>query len=371
MSSGMIVSHKIKPVRLSDQDRREPGLLRRQPFRGLLFVTLLIETLLIQLPLRSILYALLPGWTKPDARWSFKRSLLVGMLKHFAYHRVRIGVLAVSVNKGTLPRVPAKYGVTAVWVQPVHRQTGLTGEMKHLFDAGGCTTKRTPAYWYGENHIGQHGRDAKLGEKVVLFFHGGGYRELNASPTCPTTNNLRIVLDAAVKSGKASAPKRALAVEYRLTTDGATFPDIFADALASWIYLVRELRFEPKNIVIVGDSAGGNLALALLRYLRDERPMWKELGLPMDSPIADGVILSSPWIDVSGSFMSAGPSSSGSRFSHLDYLAESALSLGRRDLVKGLPVTALHSKWISPVTTDRSIDERLFDGFPRGLCFFG
>jgi acetyl esterase/lipase len=181
---------------------------------------------------------------------------------------------------------------------------------------------------------------------------------------------LKVALAGAAKARKPNAPSRALAVDYRLTGE-ATFPAILADALASWIYLVRIQRFEPKNIVFLGDSAGGNLALALLRYIRDERPLWDELGLDRDSPIGDSVILSSPWIDVSGSFFTAGPSSSGSRFAGIDYLTKGGLEKAGLHLVRGLPVSALHSKWISPVTTERDLEDDLFDGFPRALLFYG
>lgn len=46
-----------------------------------------------------------------------------------------------------------------------------------------------------------------------------------------------------------------------------------------------------RDIVLFGDSAGGHLALALLRWLRDEGP---KVGLEMPR----GVVLMSPWVDV-------------------------------------------------------------------------
>lgn len=49
----------------------------------------------------------------------------------------------------------------------------------------------------------------------------------------------------------------------------------------------------PSQIVVVGDSAGGGLALALLQVLRD-------VGLPLPA----GGILISPWSDMTHSFPS-------------------------------------------------------------------
>lgn len=367
----LLVDRKIKPTGQANLGLSRNHVWTIEPLRSILFVTLIIELFLVQLPIRTILYTLLPNITKPHPKWTLKRSLFMGLLRHFAFYRMKLNIKSSLINKNALPIIPEKQGATAIWIEPVHRQTGLQGELKTVFDYGGCTTTRIPAYWFGNNHVGKNGRDAKKDEKVILYFHGGGYRELNGSPKCPPTNNLKITLEAAKRSGKIHAPKRALSVEYRLSGEGYTFPSIFADALASWIYLVRQLRFEPRNIIFLGDSAGGNLALALIRYLRDERPLWNELNIPKDSPLADGIILSSPWIDLSASFCNAGPSSSGLRFKDVDYLNLTSLNLASSDLVKGLPVSFIHSPWISPVHLQRGLEEEVFRGFPRALCIYG
>ncbi|PWN35785.1 alpha/beta-hydrolase [Meira miltonrushii] len=367
----LIVDKKIRPAGQANVGLSRDRFWTIQPIRGILFVTLLFELLFVQLPVRTVLYTLLPSITRPHPKWTLKRSLFMSMLRHYAFFRMKLNMKSGLINKNALPAIPEKQGATAVWIEPIHRQTGLKGELKTIFDDGGCTTTRIPGYWFGQNHIGKNGRDARKGEKVILFFHGGGYSQLNGSPSSPPTNNLKITLEAAKRSGKLHAPKRALSVEYRLSSEGYTFPSIFTDALASWIYLVRQLRFEPKNILILGDSAGGNLALALLRYIRDERPLWDELNIPKDSPLADGVILSSPWVDISGSFCNAGPSSSGTLYKDVDYLNLTSLKLASSDLVKGLPVPFIHSPWVSPVNLQRGLDEDVFKGFPRALCIYG
>lgn len=367
----LIVDRKIKPVGKSNLGLSRDRIWTIEPIRSILFFTLLLETFFVQLPIRTILYVLLPKYTKPQPKWTLKRSIFIGLLKHFGFFRLRLNVKSSIIRKNALPTIKEKEGATAIWIEPIHRQTGLTGEMKDLFDQGGCTTTRIPGYWFGENHIGKNGREAKKDEKAILFFHGGGYRELNGTPNCPPTNNLKITLEASKRSGKVHAPKRALSVEYRLSSEGNTFPSIFADALASWIYLVRQLRFEPRNILFLGDSAGGNLALALLKYIRDERPLWNELNVPIDSPLADGVILCSPWIDISASFCNAGPSSSGTLFKDFDYLNLTSLNYASLDLVKGLPIPFIHSTWISSINLQRGLEENVFKGFPRALCIYG
>jgi len=65
---------------------------------------------------------------------------------------------------------------------------------------------------------------------------------------------------------------------------------------------------------VIGDSAGGNLALALVRYLVDHHPS----GIP-SAP--GSLILLSPWSDVGESFReNTDPHSSQIRFANFDFL---------------------------------------------------
>ncbi|SNX82300.1 uncharacterized protein MEPE_01006 [Melanopsichium pennsylvanicum] len=90
---------------------------------------------------------------------------------------------------------------------------------------------------------------------------------------------------------------RSFSLDYRLCVPGrpraGSYPAALLDALSGYLYLVRELGFKEENIIIAGDSAGGNLALALCRYLRDER---EEMARQPGS-----LLLMSPWVDVSRS----------------------------------------------------------------------
>lgn len=50
------------------------------------------------------------------------------------------------------------------------------------------------------------------------------------------------------------------------------FPGQLYDAVQSYLYLIDpngKHRFDPQNIVIMGDSAGGGLCLAMMLYIRD------------------------------------------------------------------------------------------------------
>ena len=94
------------------------------------------------------------------------------------------------------------------------------------------------------------------------------------------------------------AGARAFAVSYRLSPQ-YPFPCALQDCLAAYLYLIRPPEgaehkpVNPARIVLAGDSAGGNICLALLCLLRDA-------GLPLPA----GAMLLSPWTELCESFPS-------------------------------------------------------------------
>ena len=72
--------------------------------------------------------------------------------------------------------------------------------------------------------------------------------------------------------------------EYGLAPENP-FPRALEDAVKVWKHLTKD--YNPKNIVIVGESAGGGLALALGLYLKDNN---------MELPI--GMVTLSAWADL-------------------------------------------------------------------------
>lgn len=117
-------------------------------------------------------------------------------------------------------------------------------------------------------------------ERVLLYFHGGGYMTMSPRGYREFTTAL------ARHFGM-----RVLAVDYR---QGAShpWPAPLQDALASYDWLLEQ-DIEPENIVIGGDSAGGHLCLSTLLAIRD-------LGLPRPR----GGIAISPWTNFGCDFLS-------------------------------------------------------------------
>jgi epsilon-lactone hydrolase len=113
--------------------------------------------------------------------------------------------------------------------------------------------------------------------RAVLYLHGGGY-------LAGSIVSHRYV---AVEIGRA-ARARTLALGYRLAPEHG-YPAQLEDALAAYQYL-RDRGFAAETIAVGGDSAGANLALALLIALRAR-------GLPL--PCCGWLI--SPWTDLTAS----------------------------------------------------------------------
>lgn len=91
--------------------------------------------------------------------------------------------------------------------------------------------------------------------KVLLYFHGGGYCSGSI------TSHRRLVTEA----GRA-ARMRTLAIDYRRAPEHP-YPAAHEDALTAWRFLRRQ-GIPANHIAVGGDSAGGNLTLALIERLR-------------------------------------------------------------------------------------------------------
>lgn len=107
---------------------------------------------------------------------------------------------------------------------------------------------------------------------TVLYLHGGGY----------TFNGPISARFAAMFAHHTKA--HLFAPDYRLTPEHA-HPAQSEDALAAWRYVTA--RVPAENVVVMGDSAGGHMALMLLQTLKAE-------GLPQPALC----IGACPWTDI-------------------------------------------------------------------------
>ncbi len=122
------------------------------------------------------------------------------------------------------------------------------------------------------------GRDAKAPENgTILYLHGGSY--LFGSPRTHADTLARLAL---------ATGRPVLAPEYRLAPEDP-YPAQLDDALAA-LRGLEAIGIPRSRVVVAGESAGGNLALALALALRDA-----------GEPQPNGLALISPWLDLTSS----------------------------------------------------------------------
>jgi acetyl esterase/lipase len=118
---------------------------------------------------------------------------------------------------------------------------------------------------------------ARNSARVMLYFHGGAY----------VMGGVKTHYELAAQLSEATLC-HVLLVDYRLAPEHP-FPAALNDAMDCYRYLLDQ-KHAAKNIVVAGDSAGGNLTLACLLKIREDT-------LPMPSA---GVCFS-PWADLTHS----------------------------------------------------------------------
>jgi epsilon-lactone hydrolase len=112
---------------------------------------------------------------------------------------------------------------------------------------------------------------------ILLYFHGGSYNHGS-----PRTTHAELIARLAL-----GVPVVVVAPEYRLAPEHP-YPAALEDALA--VFEALKSAHPSAPLLVAGDSAGGNLALALQLALRDR-----------GHAQADAALLISPWLDLTAS----------------------------------------------------------------------
>lgn len=113
--------------------------------------------------------------------------------------------------------------------------------------------------------------------RVILYCHGGGYM----------TGSCAYARSITVKLAQASSLD-IFCFNYRLAPEHP-YPAALEDAMTAWNYLMM-LGYGSKDVIVAGDSAGGNLALTLTLKLKEEKRF-----------LPGGLLLFSPWTDLTAS----------------------------------------------------------------------
>ena len=175
-----------------------------------------------------------------------------------------------------------------------------------------------PAEWVSVDRV-------HMDKYAILYCHGGGYNTGSFRYARSITNKLA-----------ASTAMDVLSFDYRLAPEHP-YPAALEDALEAWDYLMR-YGYGAREVILAGDSAGGNLALALTAKLKSQ-----------GRRLPRGLILFSPWTDLSKSGKSHEIKADTDPILSAEYLDKAILDYaGEKD--KGDP-------FISPLFAD-------FKGFP-------
>ena len=204
--------------------------------------------------------------------------------KQCAKKRLATALLAVSMLCAFAPVQAAEFTAVPqniVKLQEPQKQAYITEKVKQAFNVNPAIMMKPyeapEGYTFEQFKVGNVTVDRFAAEKpeterVLLQMHGGAY-------VLPMRNGHRFLGARQVMLTNA---KEAYYVDYRIAPDNVC-PAALEDAVAVYKALL-EKGIKPENIMLVGDSAGGNLAVELALYLRDRK-------IPQPAVI----MLASPW----------------------------------------------------------------------------
>ena len=121
-------------------------------------------------------------------------------------------------------------------------------------------------------------------KKIIFYIHGGGYGMGDL------VSSRALIAPVANYCGL-----KAVSFEYRLAPE-YHFPAPIEDCAEAYLYILS-LGYEPQNIVMLGDSAGGGLMFAFMQYMKQNRYPMPCCGVAL-SPWADLTITSETYAEM-------------------------------------------------------------------------
>ncbi|KAH8916688.1 alpha/beta-hydrolase [Atractiella rhizophila] len=287
------------------------------PFKEFYILAYLLITILVHVPLWVIQYFIpfsvvgyiwntTSGWHprygvlvgRPFKDWSLTQYIIVRWFRHITFLVVHCRLKLEIVDNTVSPKGLKKS--TFVLIPPVSEDR-ISGFVAKAARKVNVRPAPVGAYWYKRTDplLAPSAED----DLVALNFHGGGYVLGDATENDFNVDIVNGILKvrpvfmisiSGMMEEQETRISRVFSVDYRLST-GTPFPGALLDALSAYVYLTETENIDPSQIVVMGDSAGGNLSLALLRLIRS-------LSLPMPGH----AILLSPWADIANSHFNPG-----------------------------------------------------------------
>ncbi|KAJ1562911.1 hypothetical protein HK405_006038 [Cladochytrium tenue] len=218
----------------------------------------------------------------PWPGWSYSFTAVALAVRSSFHASVRNLSIMRFGNGLVIPPTPAAVHIT---LTTIPRRDDVLLENMTPADAQGSF----PAEWLDFGGGGAAAASGGRRRGVVLYIHGGGYFSLSARFYRTLTWRLSKYVGTKV-----------LAIDYRLAPE-SVFPLPLHDVISSYLYLTASTDsggagYDPSEVFVIGDSAGGGLLFALLLWLRDNSA--RGFGLPAG---ACGI---SPWMDLTQSMPS-------------------------------------------------------------------
>ena len=290
---------------------KEPKSFLQTPLGRVLWTILAFTFTPVIFPLWLLYF--IPAWFRPHPKRTYFQSLMQPLFKTFLINSSLLKIQTpASLEPGAeKERFVLIYPPEKDHFQGILRETDIRPAV-------------TPGTWLPAPYQPRPGAEEQT---VVLYFHGGAYvmGDGRTAQSAFAAKTLITHLKATV-----------LSICYRLSCHpNCEFPAALQDAVSAYSYLLS-LAIPASHIIIVGDSAGGNLAIGLLRYIADN---------PDRLPHPRAALLGSPWLDL---FSTLDPNNiDNHRNASTDYLPGIFASWGAHEYVPSHIDAA--SPYISPL----------------------
>ncbi|EPS25230.1 hypothetical protein PDE_00163 [Penicillium oxalicum 114-2] len=194
-----------------------------------------------------------------------------GSPKKYSHH-VTTAAIRSAVSRLSIRQTQYMNPTTPQTYHAVMKRRGLQPEVVNL-------PHDTEGYWMGK----------KNAQNVIIYYHGGGF----ALPAVASHFDFWLDLLQALNDNG-----HDLAVffpRYTLTPH-ETYPTQLRQAVGALQYILTDVGRDPSNVIVGGDSAGGNLAMAVLLHLSHPHPAIEQINL---STHLAGVFAFAPWVNFS------------------------------------------------------------------------
>lgn len=192
----------------------------------------------------------LPRFTRPHKAWTYRQVIGVRLYS--------LGLNFLTAIEYRAPKIltPGREGNRFIIISPP--DTAMSNQLALHYSRSSILTNVPSIRPVPIGAVWHPALPSSKPARVVLHFHGGAYVvggvRLNINGWSPS------ILSDVMKS-------HVMLPQYRLSMEeNASFPAALQDGITAYVYLLEKLDLETQNIILSGDSAGGNLVLSMIRY---------------------------------------------------------------------------------------------------------